>query len=78
MARTKDLQYELNQEFTTRAVFMEWYNVHIPSGFPRVTVDMLKKFQTSHPMLFKEGNSWSVDKHRKRLMDWLVSNRGVA
>lgn len=77
MARTKDQQYELNRVFTTRAVFMDSYNGSIPLGFPRATLDTLEQFQTVHPLLFKNGDSWSIDKHRKRLMDWLISNHGT-
>ena len=78
MARTKDPQYELNQAFTSRAVFMDSYNKIAPLGFPRATADLLKKFQITHPTLFKNGDCWSIVKHRKRLMDWLILNHGTA
>ena len=77
MARIKNLQYELNQELTTPAVFLDAYNKNIPSGFPKATANGMKHFQTGHPLLFKQRDAWSIDKHRKRLMDWLVSNHGV-
>ena len=69
--RNRDL--EINQVSTTLPVFMETYNKSIPDGFPVVSVSILKKFQALHPILFKNGDEWSIDKHRKKLMDWLPS-----
>lgn len=54
------------------------YNKNIPAGFPPATADMLKQFQVAYPTLFKNSNGWSIAKHRKRLIDWLISNRGHA
>ena len=72
--RNRDL--EINQVGTTMSVFMETYNKSIPASFPAVSVPVLKKFQTLHPTLFKNGDEWSIDKHRKKLMDWLpLSNK---
>ena len=55
--------------------FLESYNQSIPERFPHASVASLKQFQTTHPALFKDTDEWSLDKHRKRLMDWLVSYR---
>lgn len=52
---------------------MESYNKSIPVSFPHASLKTLKKFQVTHPILFKHGDEWSIDKHRKRLMDWLPS-----
>lgn len=71
MVRMKDPQYELNQALVTRAAFMKAYNENMPGGFPHVTTTLLKKFQDAHPTLFKHGDSWSLDRHRKKLIDWL-------
>ena len=71
--RTRNIELELNQTMTSLAVFMEAYNKHIPVGFPQASVKTLKKFQVTHPILFKNGDEWSVIKHRKKLMDWLPS-----
>ncbi|OGY63785.1 MAG: hypothetical protein A3I89_02930 [Candidatus Harrisonbacteria bacterium RIFCSPLOWO2_02_FULL_41_11] len=69
----KNDQQELNQIKTPLLVFMESYNKSIPVSFPVVSVKILKKFQVLHPVLFKNSNEWSIDKHRKRVMDWLPS-----
>ena len=67
-----------NEVKTSLVAFMESYNKSIPEGFPRPSVKLLKTFQELHPMLFKHGDEWSIDKHRKRLMDWLVSYRATS
>ncbi len=71
--RTRNLELEQNQTATSLAVFMEAYNKNLPIGFPQASVKALKKFQILHPVLFKNGDEWSVIRHRKRLMDWLPS-----
>ncbi|MBI3075017.1 MAG: hypothetical protein HYY92_02275 [Parcubacteria group bacterium] len=55
------------------ADFVKYYNENIPEAFPRVSLALLEKFRTAHPSLFKNENEWSIDKHRKKLMDWLSS-----
>lgn len=54
--------------------FMKSYNDNIPTGFPHATVLLLKKFKELHVSLFKHGELWSLDQHRKKLMDWLPRN----
>ena len=55
--------------------FAEYYNKNIPNGFPRVTLKTLAEFHKGHPSLFKNDDKWIIDKHRKKLMDWLVSHQ---
>ncbi|OGG43038.1 hypothetical protein A2841_02670 [Candidatus Kaiserbacteria bacterium RIFCSPHIGHO2_01_FULL_48_10] len=71
-------QIKINQTATTLVVFMESYNKSIPEGFPRASTAILKKFQIEHQMLFKHGDSWSVDRHRKKVMDWLSDRRNLS
>lgn len=75
--KQKDDKFIINQIGTTLAVFMESYNKNIPLDFPRASTGALKQFQATHPKLFGESGEWSIDKHRKRLMDWLVSHRDI-
>ena len=75
--KRKSFESELNRTETPLLEFMEAYNKSIPSGFPRASVAALQQFQTSHVILFKKGAGWSVDKHRKRVMDWLSSYHAV-
>lgn len=54
--------------------FLKSYNQNIPTGFPQASVALLKKFKDMHSMLFKNGDLWSLDRHRKKLIDWLPRN----
>lgn len=71
--KDKNNPLDLNQIKIPILNFMESYNKSVPVSFPRVSIKILKKFQTLHPILFKHSNEWSIDKHRKRVMDWLPS-----
>ena len=71
--KNKNNPLDINLTKTTLVTFMESYNKSIPTDFPQASVKILKHFQTLHPVLFKNTNEWSVDKHRKKVMDWLPS-----
>ncbi len=75
MARSKNIEFEQNQIVTPLPIFIASYNSSLPAGFPRASAKMLKKFQATHPSLFKNVDQWSITKHRKKLMDWLSSYR---
>ena len=55
----------------TAAEFMESYNQNMPAHFPHVTTAILEKFKLAHPSLFKAKGAWSLDQHRKRMIEWL-------
>ena len=57
------------------ASFLKSYNNNIPSGFPRASLAILKKFRETHQTLFRHGSLWSVVLHRKKVIDWLSSYR---
>lgn len=65
----------LNEIQITLVDFLASYNQNMPASFPRASVALLKKFQETHSMLFKHGETWSLDQHRKKVMDWLPQNR---
>ena len=71
---------ELNDNETqiTLVMFLESYNKNIPVGFPRASITALKKFQDTHPTLFRKKDMWSIARHRKRLMDWLSSGPDIS
>lgn len=75
--KKNELALDANLTGTSTAAFIEYYNQNIPDVFPRVTVKTLNEFQTRYPSLFKESGEWVIDKHRKKLMDWLVSHQDV-
>ncbi len=54
--------------------FRKSFNESMPEGFPRVSLEQLTRFKTEHTTLFKHGNLWSSDLHRKRIIDWLPRN----
>lgn len=58
----------------TLAEFLESYNKNMPEGFPRASAPLLKKFQDAHTTLFTHGDLWSLDQHRKKIIDWLPRN----
>ncbi len=51
--------------------FLEKYNANVPASFPQASVALLRQFKESHPALFKHGELWSLDQHRKKFMDWV-------
>ena len=63
----------VNLAETTLEGFIEYYNHNIPASFPRATREALEQFQTTHANLFADSKMWTIDKHRRRLMDWLPS-----
>lgn len=60
------------------AGFLKSYNQNIPPSFPRVSVALLKKFKEAHPLFFKHGDSWSLDEHRKKIIDWLPQHSNIS
>ncbi len=77
MKRNK-AELELSQLQMPLLAFLESYNKNIPASFPHASAPMLKKFQDTHPILFKNGDTWSTAQHRKKLMDWLSGYRNIA
>jgi hypothetical protein len=74
MVKKVDLQQIENQKATPLWDFMDSYNKSIPPDYPAASVKKLTKFRETHVALFKgDENVWIVDKHRKRVMDWLSS-----
>ena len=72
--KKKDDELKLNQVVTSLSVFVDTYNKTLPSHFSPVSVEELKEFQASCPSLFGNKDEWSIDKHRKRFMDWYASH----
>ncbi len=73
MKGKRNINAEFNETFTTISVFMDYYNQNIPVNYPHATRESLEAFKKAYPGLFGDGKKWSIDKHRKRLMDWLPS-----
>ncbi len=60
------------------AEFLASYNKNMPASFPRASAAALKRFREAHAGLFKHGDLWSLDQHRKKLIDWLPRNGNVS
>ena len=54
--------------------FLISYNQNIPTSFPQASVALLQKFKDTHSMLFTKSDLWSLDRHRKKVMDWIPAN----
>ena len=54
--------------------FLASYNKNMPDSFPRVTTAILLRFKELHPALFKNGELWTLDQHRKKVFEWLPRN----
>ena len=58
----------------TNAEFLESYNTNMPEGYPHVSLQILQRFKDAHPALFKPASTWSLERHRKRMIEWLPQN----
>ena len=54
--------------------FQKSYNENMPMEHPQVSISQLQKFKAEHQSMFKEDGFWSLDQHRKRLIEWLPQN----
>jgi len=68
---------EINFTGKSLAVFVQYYNQNIPAQSPKASVEALERFKADHAELFKDSNEWTIDKHRKKVMDWLTSRRAL-
>ena len=72
--RGPDLDKERSEKKLSLAQFLAMYNEGLPPGYPRASTALLKTYSKSHPEFFKHGDVWSLDQHRKKLMDWLPNH----
>ncbi len=64
-------ELKISEKRVSLAVFLKSYNDGLPTGFPKASSALLKKFKETHPLFFKHGNLWSLDEHRKKIVDWM-------
>jgi hypothetical protein len=69
--RTRDLDRERSEQTRSVSEFLKLYNESLPLTFPRASTALLEEFRGSHEGLFKLRGVWSLDLHRKKVMDWL-------
>lgn len=71
-------ELEISEKRISLADFLKSYNKGLPASFPRSSTASLKKFKESHPLFFKHGDLWSLDEHRKKILDWLPQHLEAA
>jgi len=69
--RTRDFDKERSEQSHSLADFLNVYNENLSPAFPRASIALLKEFKNTHQNLFKSNGVWSLDLHRKKVMDWL-------
>ena len=73
--RTPDLDRIRSEKKRTLVDFVALYNENLPGIFPKASEELLKEFKTAHAGLFPAGKGWSLDQHRRKVMDWLRSRQ---
>lgn len=66
-----DLDKAYSEKRLSLPEFLTTYNAGLPPEFPRASAAMLKVFSSKYPDFFRKGDGWSLDQHRKKVMDWL-------
>ncbi len=69
--KTRDLDRERSEQARSLADFLHVYNENLSPAFPRASLVLLKQFKNTHENLFKPDGVWSLNVHRKKVMDWL-------
>ncbi|MFH0804107.1 MAG: hypothetical protein V1896_00710 [Candidatus Zambryskibacteria bacterium] len=69
---------KLNEIPLSLSQFLESFNQNMPDNFPQASMEILLKFKREHEVLFRKNNTWSLDQHRKKVMDWLPRNNSIA
>jgi hypothetical protein len=64
-------ELKISEMRTSLADFLKSYNKNIPQGFPKASAALLKEYKNTHPLFFKHDDLWSLDEHRKKIIDWL-------
>lgn len=66
---------DVSQIQLTLPDFLKSFNKNMPGHLPQATAELLQKFKDEHRSFFKHGDMWSLDEHRKRIVDWLQLNK---
>lgn len=66
-----DIEKERSERKRSAEEFIKSYNKNLPSRFPKATPAHVRDFQKAYSSLFDGKQSWSLDRHRKKFMDWL-------
>ncbi|MHB8710570.1 MAG: hypothetical protein ACYC6X_03420 [Minisyncoccota bacterium] len=69
--KAPDLDRQRSEKSRSLNEFLKLYNENLPLAFPRASAALLEDFKSGHANLFKSNRVWSLDLHRKKVMDWL-------
>lgn len=69
-----DLDRVRSEQKRSLSEFLTLYNAGLPAQFPRASAALLEQFKSAFPTLFKADGLWSLDQHRKKIMDWLPAH----
>lgn len=73
--KSPDLDRARSEKPLTLPAFLKSYNEGLPASFPRASLPLLREFKKLHVSLFKRNDSWSLDQHRKVVMNWLPTKQ---
>jgi hypothetical protein len=73
-----DLDRIRSEKLISFGEFLRSYNEKLPTEFPQATLPLLREFRKTHASLFKIDKLWSLDQHRKKVMDWLTARSRVS
>jgi hypothetical protein len=76
--KTVDLDRIRCEEPRSIADFCNQYNKDLPESFARASVKLLNHYRDTHPEAFRRDGAWSLDQHRKKVMDWLPTQASRA
>lgn len=75
--KTPDLDRERSEEPRSLTRFCELYNENLPPTFLKASEALLEEYREAHGEAFKIKGVWSLDLHRKRVMDWLRTKQAA-
>ncbi len=76
--RLPDLDRARSEKPLSFSDFLKSYNENLPLEFPRASLALLREFKKVNAPLFKNDGPWSLDQHRKKVMDWLLARSHVS
>lgn len=69
--KTPDFDRIRCEEQRSISDFCGEYNKDLPESFTRASVSLLAEYRRSHPEAFRMSGTWTLDQHRKKIIDWL-------
>jgi len=70
LMKAPDLDKERSERKLSLPEFLKTYNESLPAGFPPASLPFLREFKKTYSGLFSGEDAWSLDRHRKKFMDW--------